>query len=560
MDYGELARVYENLGKTTKRLEKRDILAELFRNAGKDLKDVVYLAQGKVFPLWDERKIGFSSRLMIKALNQATGITGNEIEKSLNKYGDLGKVAEDLVARKKQHTLMSSTLTVDKVFSNIRKLATMEGQGTVNRKTQLVSELITNATKDEVRYIVGLVLEELRVGVSDGIVRDAIAMAFNVDPNEIEVAHDTIGDYGEVALMARDGKLHELKLEAGRAMKVMLAILVKDVKEGLDTVGKPAEIEQKYDGFRCELHKKKGKISLFTRRMEEVTHQFPEVVEYVKENVKGDDFILDSEIVGYDRKTKKYMPFQKISQRIRRKYNIQEMAEKFPVEVNVFDCMLYGGKTMLEKDFAERRKLLEKVVKQKEKKIVLAKNLISDNEKEILKFYKEALKAGHEGVMFKNLHAKYRPGRYVGYMAKLKEVLDTLDLVIIAAEWGHGKRAKTLSSYIVACKNEDGDLVEIGKVSTGVKEKEAEVTFETITDELKPLITAEKGNVVELKPKIIIEVAFEEIQKSPTYTSGMALRFPRVIRFRLDKGLDDVSTLDDAERIYNAQRGRQTAF
>ncbi|HLD02753.1 MAG TPA: DNA ligase, partial [Candidatus Nanoarchaeia archaeon] len=311
MDYSELARVYENLGKTTKRLEKRDILAELFRNAGKDLKDVVYLAQGKVFPLWDERKIGFSSRLMIKALNQATGITGNEIEKLLNKYGDLGKVAEDLVARKKQHTLMSSTLTVDKIFSNIRKLATMEGQGTVNRKTQLVSELITNATKDEVRYIVGLVLEELRVGVSDGIVRDALAQAFNVDANEIEVAHDTIGDYGEVAIMARDGKLHELKLEAGRAMKVMLAILVKDVKEGLETVGKPAEIEQKYDGFRAELHKKKGKISLFTRRMEEVTHQFPEVVEYVKENVKGDDFILDSEIVGYEKKTGNYLPFQK---------------------------------------------------------------------------------------------------------------------------------------------------------------------------------------------------------------------------------------------------------
>lgn len=560
MDYYELAKVYQSLGKTTKRLEKRDILSECFKHAGKDLQDVVYLTQGKVFPLWDERKIGFSSRLMIKALNSASGIPANEIEKLLNKYGDLGLVAEDIISRKKQSTLASSSLTVNKVLSNVRKLATMEGQGTVNRKIQLVTELLTSAKKDEVRYIVGLVLEELRVGVSDGIVRDAIALAFNIDANEIETSHDMIGDYGEVATLAREGKLHELKLEAGRAMKVMLAVLVKDIKEGLEVVGKPAEIEIKYDGFRCELHKKKGKVTLFTRRMEEVTNQFPEVIEYVKENVKGDDFILDSEIVGYDRKTGKYLPFQKISQRIKRKYNIEEMADKFPVEVNIFDCMLYDGKTLLEKDFLDRRKLLEKIVKEKDKKIVLAKTLISDDEKKIMTFYKEALKAGHEGVMFKNLHAKYRPGRYVGYMAKLKEVLETLDLVIIAAEWGHGKRAKSLSSYIVACRNDEGELVEIGKVSTGVKEKDSEVTFESITDELKPLIISEEGNTVKLKPKMIIEVAFEEIQKSPTYSSGMALRFPRFLRLRTDKGLDDVSTLEDAERIYDAQRGRQTAF
>lgn len=559
MEYGKLADFYRSIEKTTKRLEKTDILSNLFKGAGKDLKKIVYLAQGKVFPLWDERKIGFSSRLMIKAIASVYGISSNEVEKIWSRLGDLGKVAEHLADKRKQSTLFSAKLTANNVYENIRKLAVMEGEGTVNRKLQLVKELLSNASKKDVRYVVGTVLEELRIGVAAGIVRDAIAKAFDADVEKVESRYDFLVDYGEVAELARDGKLDNVKLEPGRPLHVMLAVLVKDIKEGFERVGKPCQIEYKYDGFRLECHKKSGKINLFTRRMENVTKQFPDVANFVKENVSGKSFILDCEAVGYDKKTGRYLPFQSISQRIKRKYNIEEMAKKFPVELNVFDIVYYNDKPLFGTPFEKRRRILEKIVKEGDKKIVLAKKIVSSNEKEVQKFYKEALKVGNEGIIFKSLKADYKPGRYVGYMAKMKPVLETLDLVIVGAEWGEGKRAKWLSSYIVACRNEDDNLVEIGRASTGVKEKGEEgVTFFQITEELKPLIKEEKGRAVRVKPRLVVEVAFEEIQKSPTYSSGYALRFPRILRLRSDRGITDINSLEEVKQIYDIQRGRKT--
>ncbi|HLD15354.1 MAG TPA: ATP-dependent DNA ligase [Candidatus Nanoarchaeia archaeon] len=558
MQYSILVNFYKSLGKTTKRLEKTDILASLLKSADEDLEKIVYLVQGKVFPLWDDSKIGFSSRLVMKAISSVTGSSINEIEKLFNKEGDLGKVASILITKKKQSTLFSQEITVSKVFNNIRKLSTLEGEGTVNRKVQLVSELLSNASPDEAKFIIGTVLEELRIGIAAGIVRDSISKAFDISVEEVENAYDLLTDYGLVAKLAKQKKLHEVKLEPGKPINLMLAILAKNIEEGFEIVGKPAEIEFKYDGFRMQIHKKGNEIKLLTRRMEDVTKQFPELVPIIKSQVKADSVILDSEVVGYDKKTGKYLPFQSISQRIRRKYDIEEMGKKFPVEVNVFDVLFLNGKSLFNEQLLERRKILEKIVKPIDKKIVLAKNLITDSAKEVETFYKSALKAGHEGIMFKSITASYKPGRYVGFMAKLKEVLETLDLVIVKAEWGEGKRAKWLSSYTVACKDSDGNLVEVGKVSTGVKEKgENEVTFEQITKELKPLIISEKSKEVTLHPSLVVEVAFEEIQKSPSYSSGYAMRFPRFLRVRFDRSLDDISDINLIEKIYNSQRGKK---
>jgi DNA ligase-1 len=294
---------------------------------------------------------------------------------------------------------------------------------------------------------------------------------------------------------------------------------------------------------------------LFTRRLEDVTKQFPDIAEYVKKNVKGKSFIIDSEAVGYNRKTGKYMPFQNISQRIKRKYDIDRMSHDFPVELNVFDIIYHEGKSLINEDFEKRRTLLERIVKQEPKKIVLAKNKIASDKKDVEKFFKEAVNAGNEGLMFKSLKAPYKPGARVGYMIKFKHIMETLDLVIIGAEWGEGKRAKWLSSYHIACLDENDNFVEIGKASTGLKEKEEEgLSFMEMTKLLKPLIISEKGKEVKVKPKIVIEVGYEEIQKSPTYTSGFALRFPRVIQIREDKGPDEASTLDYIKKLYAGQK------
>jgi DNA ligase 1 len=556
MEYSKLAAFYDEINNTTKKLEKADILARLFKEAGVDLEVIVYLCQGKVFPLWDDRKIGFSSRLMIKAMHVALGISIGEIEKLLNKKGDLGKVSEELIKRKRQATLFKGKLTVKKVFDNIRKLADMEGEGTVNRKVQLVAELLTSADEQEVKYVVGTVLEEMRIGIAEGIVKDAIWKAFEVEKEDVLKAYDLLVDYGEVAELARLKKLKSVKLEPGRPVKVMLGPLAKDVEDGFKQVGKPCQAEFKFDGFRVQIHCKSNKIKLFTRRMEDVTEQFPDVVKNVGENVKAESYILDAEVVGYDVKNKKYLAFQKISQRIKRKYNISDIAGKFPVEVNVFDVIYYNGKNVMNEKFEERRKIIEKIINNKDKKIVVAKGKVVSSAKEAEEIYKEALKAGHEGVMFKSLKSEYRPGRYVGFMSKLKEVLETLDLIIVGAEWGEGKRAKWLSSYIIACRNKEDELIEIGRVSTGVKEKDADVTFKSITEELKKNIISEKGKELKLKPRLVVEVAFEEIQKSSKYASGYALRFPRVKRIRFDKGKSDVSSIDEILMIYKSQRGR----
>lgn len=555
MLYLDLVEVYERLGATTKKLEKTKILASLLKKTKKEeLETVVNLVQGSVFPQWDARKIGFSSRLMLKAIANSSGVDAEKVERLWAKKGDLGIVVEELIKDKKQKTLFSRQLDIKKVFENIRRLAEMEGAGTVDRKIGLISELLTSASPREAKFIVRTVLEELRVGTAEGIVRDAIAQAFDKKVEDVENAFDLTVDYGEVAILAKEDKLHRVSLRVGRPVKLMLAVLVKSVQEGFEGVGKPAMFEFKYDGFRLELHKDKKGIKLFTRRMEDVTKQFPDVVEDVKKCVKGESFILDSEAVGFDRKTGKYLPFQNISQRIKRKYDIEKLAKELPVEVNVFDVLYYDGKSLMDKPLEERRKLIERIIKEEKRKIVLSRMLKTDDEEDAEKFYNESLKAGNEGVMIKSLNAKYKAGRYVGYMCKLKNILEALDLVIVGAEWGEGKRARWLSSYTIACRKGD-DLLEIGKVSTGMKEKEGEgVTFEELTRELKKLIVEEKGKVVKIKPQIVIEVGYEEIQKSPTYTSGYALRFPKVLKVRIDKPVSEISTIKDVERIYRMQR------
>ena len=584
MEYSKLVDIYEQLNKTTKRLEKTHIISEFLKEVSiDDMEQIVLLLEGRIFPNYDAREIGVASRLMLKSLSIATGISSDKIEDEWKKTGDLGLVAESIVKTKKQATLQSTKLTVKKVFDNLRSLAELEGEGTVERKTQLIAELLTSAKPLESKYIVRTILGEMRIGVGGGAMRDAIVWAFFSDKiglkytremNDIGVedrevynkytgavqhAYDVTNEFAEVAKAAKlkglEG-LEKIRMKVGIPIQVMLALKVDTIEEAFETIGKPAAIEFKYDGFRIQCHKdEEGNTKLFTRRLEEVTKQFPDVVEFIKKNVKGKSFIIDSEVVGYDKKTGKYLPFQNISQRIKRKYDIDKMASDFPVELNVFDIIYYEGKTMINESFEKRRKLLEKIIRQETKKIALAENKIVSDKKDVEKFFKEAIEAGNEGLMFKALNAPYKPGARVGYMIKFKHIMETLDLVIVGAEWGEGKRAKWLSSYTIACLDENGQFVEVGKVSTGLKEKKEEgLSFEEMTKLLKPLIISEKGKEVKVKPKIAIEVGYEEIQKSPTYASGYALRFPRVVNLRNDRGPDEASSLDYVEKLYASQK------
>jgi DNA ligase-1 len=586
MRYSSLVQVYEALEATSKRLEKTHILSEFLKEIPeKELSRTILLLRGRVFPPWDKRTLGFSSKLAVKSVAAAAGVTEREVNTAWKDAGDLGKVAVELVGKKKQATLVSQDLEVKEVFETLQKLPAMEGSGSTDRKIKTIASLLHNASGNESLFLLRTVLETLRVGVADGTLRDAIAWAFletksgyDAEKNDITLddtsreaykavveqvqrAYDRCNDFAQVAVAAKTeglAGLEAIHLELGTPIRVMLAQREPDVASGMERVGTPAALEMKYDGFRMQVHKQGDTVTLFTRRLENVTTQFPDVVAAVKEGVSAREVLLDCEAVGYDLATKKYRPFQEISQRIRRKYEIETIQKKLPVELVVFDILYLEGEELLEQPFEERRALLERTVKNIPQSIVPSNYLKSADPVEGERFYKEAVASGNEGIMCKAFSGKYNPGSRVGHMVKVKPVLETMDLVVVAAEWGEGKRSGWLTSFTVACKDDDGDVVTIGKVGTGLKELEQEggVTFNHVTELLKPYIVAESGRDVEVQPVIVFELAFEEIQKSPSYESGYALRFPRVIRVRDDRGPDDITELEEVRVAFEHQRGR----
>lgn len=564
MKYSEFVELYEKLGATPKRLEKVSILAPFLRKLKEKGKpEWGYLFYGKVVADYDAREFGISRQLAFKAISTAFGIGNEKVIGEFNKIGDLGEIAEKFADKRKQSALFSKALTVEKVFENLRKVMDIEGKGAVDKKINLISELLASASGKEAKYIIRTLLNDLRIGVAEGVLRDSITEAFFEGKKEemvskIEEAYDLVNDFAVVFSAAAKGEkeLEKIEITVGTPMKVMLAVKVESVKEAFESVGKPAAFEFKYDGFRLVINKKGNEVKLFTRKLDDVTKQFPDVVEAVLKNVKGESFILDSEAVGYDRKSGKYMPFQAISQRIKRKYDIDKLIEKLPVEINIFDILYYDGKNVMEKSYVERRKLIEKIVKHVPWKIRTSVQKVIGSEEEAEKFYHEALKVGEEGVMVKKLDAPYKQQRRVGYMVKLKPEVADLDLVIVGAEYGSGKRAGLLTSYIVACES-DGEFLEVGKVGSGLKEKETEgdTTYEEMTKLLKPLIKGKEGNSVKVSPKIIVSVTYQNIQKSPSYSSGYAMRFPRITKYRPDKKLDEIATLKDIEK--EAKKGQR---
>lgn len=558
--------VYEELEKTSARLGKIGLIAELMREASTDnLPKVTLLLQGKVFPLWSEKEIGIADLLMVKIISKSTGFSEKDVLSRFRKIGDFGLVIEEMIGKRKQGTLFTKPLTVDKVFGNLQELARIEGKGSQDRKFQLVSELILSAKPKEAKYIVRTTLGDMRIGVAEGVIRDAIARAFFEGDKEqmkeivkaVEWAWFMKPDYGEVAVLAKEKGLKGLRnvgIEIGKPYQVLLAEKSPSLEDALKTFEKPV-LEYKYDGARIMIHKKGSDVWLYTRRLENVTNQFPDLVSYVRECVKAGECVIEGEMLGFDKDTGKPMPFQFLSQRIKRKYEIEKIIEEIPIQVNLFDIVYLEGDSFFDKTLEFRRKELEKIIVQREGKFQIAKQLVTKDLKKAEEFYHDALQAGQEGLIVKNLEATYQPGRRVGYWLKVKPTMENLDLVIIGAQWGTGKRAGWLGSLVLGCKEGDRFL-ECGMIGTGIKEKEDQegVTFAQLTKLLKPHIESEDRDL-KIKPKVVVEVAYEEIQKSPNYSSGYALRFPRVVRLRtLEKSVEQCDTLERVEYLYKLQK------
>ncbi|HGJ64932.1 TPA: ATP-dependent DNA ligase [bacterium] len=427
------------------------------------------------------------------------------------------------------------------------KVSVFQGKGSQDKKINYLSELFSAASPLEARYLARTILEQMRTGAAEGIIIDAIAKFSGIPKLEVEKSYLLTNDLGLVALYSKKGKdeLDKLDIVVGRPLKPMLAQIIGSIEIALEEIDEP-EMEIKYDGARVQVHKSGNVIKLFSRRLENITEALPEVLSELKTTLIPENIICEGEVVAY--KDGKIAPFQYVLRRLRRKYQINELSEKIPLRLFLFDCLLVEGKSLIGLPLKERRSILLSSVKESEI-VRIAENIVSNNPVDIKNFYNKSVSEGHEGIMVKDYNSQYQPGARGKKWLKIKRTMETLDLVIIGAEWGEGRRKKWLSSLLLGIRDDEGNFLPIGKVATGLSDE----LFTEITEQLTPLILEEQGKIVTLVPKIVVEVLYDEIQYSPKYESGFALRFPRVLRVREDKDAYDADTISRAYELYESQ-------
>jgi DNA ligase-1 len=540
-------------------LEMTDVVAGMLKEVDEaELPVVTNFVMGAVFPPWSSRLLGVGNRTLYTALAKSAGISEKDVEDIIRKTGDIGKTAVEALSRD-----VSAQLTFDSYAENKKELTILEVferldriAGSSGKKSQAVKvknlQYLFNATSPvEAHYLSRLVVEEMRIGVGEGIVRDAIAKAFEIPVETVERAFMLTNDLGTVAAAGKRGGTDEvagLGIRINRPIKMMLAQVTPNIESAINDIGELA-VEWKFDGARVQIHRDGDSIRIFSRRLEDVTASLPDIVAAVREQVKTESVILDGEAVAVDENGRP-RAFQEILKRFRRKYDVESTIKAIPLSLNIFDILYLDGKSLLDESLKERRKKLDACV-ENDGMIRVDTQEITDDPAKIRQIYEKALEAGHEGIMLKNPDAPYSPGKRGKNWLKKKPIMETLDLVVIGAEWGHGRRANLIGSYALACYDPDsGNYLPIGKVATGfTDEKLAELT-ELFSD----LIVFESGTLIELRPEIVFEIAFEEIQKSTNYESGYALRFPRLVGVREDKAADEAETLERIRRIYESQR------
>ena len=551
MKYQELVDVYSALEATTKRLEKTDIIAEYLKKLDADtIGKVGLLLLGGVFPAWSSEEIGIGAKLVERAVAEAVGTTQAKVEDAVRDEGDIGLACIDLYSKKSQMTFFSQPLTINFVFDSLQKLSKISGSRSTNRKISIILELLSQASATEAKYLTRTITEELRIGVGDGIVRDAIAQAFNIDKKIVERAQMLTNDFSVVATTAlvegAEG-LTKLNLTPGTPVKPMLAQLSPPVAEIIPEMG-TAICETKYDGIRLQVHRNGDEIRIFTRRLENITHALPEIVELFDEHLPHDDYIVEGEVIAT--RDGKPLPFQNILHRVRRKYNVEEAMENVPLKLYLFD-VLYYKEPMIDEPLMTRRQTLESIVDTSVDAMNLSTMIVGtpDNIDEIEELFNSSIAAHHEGIMIKDASEPYIPGIRGKKMLKYKAEPETLDMIIVGGTYGIGKRGDFVGSYLVALRDENDEFKTVAYAATGLDD----ATLEYLTGKMKEIEITTKGREIVVEPKIVLEIAFSEIVESPEYETGYSLRFPVVKNIRKDKGPMDVDTVERLLSMYEAQ-------
>jgi DNA ligase-1 len=545
MEFDEFAARAADIEAATADTEITTLVCELLRDADEDLPVVARFVQGRVFPAWDSTTLDVGPSLCHEAIARAAGpnVDADDVEAQLASVGDVGEVAASYDFGGQRGLAAFGTnerdpLTVGGVADELSRLAAAAGDGSRDRKLETLFGLFNRCSPTEARYLARLVLSEMRIGVGEGTVRDAVADAFDVPVSAVARALQVTNDHGHVAERARESGEAGLRAEGlavGRPVKAMLAQAgsTADALESWESV----VAEVKYDGARVQVHYDGESASLYSRNMEDVTAALPEVVEFVESRLSV-PAILDGEVVAVDDDGTP-LPFQEVLRRFRRKHDIERARQQVAVALHAFDCLHVDGTDLLDAPLVDRQDHLQDLLS-----AGVADPVVTDDAETLAAVEAEALDAGHEGIMLKNPQSKYTPGRRGKHWLKRKPDVETLDLVVTGAEWGEGRRANLLGTFEVAVR--DGEAFRpVGKVATGVTDEQ----LADLTDLLEPAIQSESGQTVSIRPSVVFEVGYEEIQPSPTYDSGYALRFPRFVAVREDKTPADADTVERLERL-----------
>jgi DNA ligase-1 len=581
LKYSRIADAYEKIEATTKRLEMTDYLVEILKETPTSLIDkVVYLTQGKLYPDFVGIEIGVAEKLAIRAVARAAGHREKEIEDDTQQGGDLGETTQKFMNKKAQATLGFSTpLTIERVHETLDKMANSTGSGSVDLKLALLAGLLSDASPIEAKYIIRTVTGSLRLGIADMTVLDALAVAFGGGKEtreHLERAYNISSDLGRVAqIVAEEGMkgIKKFKVMPGEPIRPMLAERLSSSEEILEKLGGKCIAEYKYDGERVQAHKKKDTIILFSRRLENITDQYPDAVEYIRKHVLAEEAIVEAEAVAVDPTTGEMKPFQELMHR-RRKYGIKEAMAEHPISLFIFDVLYVDGKDLTQQPYPIRHKHLEQVIEQTDN-IQVAEYIIAENPEQLEQFFEKTVEGGSEGIMCKSINddSVYQAGARGWLWIKYKrdyrsEMTDTVDLVVVGAIHGRGKRAGTYGTFLLAAYNPDKDLFEtVTKVGTGFTDADLEklpklLNKHKITHK-HPRVDSSLDVDVWFEPVVVIEIRGAEMTLSPIHTcamnvirdaAGIAIRFPRFTgKYRVDKAAEDATTTEEIVEMYRSQ-------
>jgi len=559
MKFQALTELCEKLSALTKRTLMTDIVAHFLKQLEEDeIEPAISMMLGRAFPRWDQRTLDVSWATLSDVIKRLTKTSWKEFSTVFRETGDIGTATQTIFERSKvckQATLFENPLTVLEVRRILEKIAESTGQGSKERKERLIEFLFGKATPLEAKYLVKIMIGEMRTGFQEGLMEIAVSKAFSVPLKTVQRATMFTGDIGEVAAICKKqgGKaVSRISFKIFRPIKPMLAQTAENTEIALKEHAGKTAFEYKLDGARIQIHKSNGEVKIFSRRLTDVTESLPEIVQLIRREVKPQKAILEGEVIALG-KDGNPLPFQHLMRRFRRVYEIDKMVREIPVRLYLFDVIYVDGQSLINAPYIERRKLLTDAAGN----IPLTKQMVTNDPYEAELFLEEAVNKGHEGLMAKRLDGPYTPGARGKHWFKIKKVLEPLDLVIVAAEYGYGRRHRWLSDYYLAARDEEsGELLVVGKTFKGLTDRE----MEEMTNRLKKTVLKEEGHRVIVSPQIVVEVAYNEIQQSPKYKCGMALRFARIAKIRDDKSPEDADTIQKVRQIYERQFEKKAEY